>query len=167
MALNVARANVETQQQLLDRLLAGTQDIGATDSLNLPTIAQERASAENIRNDIAAFEQVSLGGYIPSELNAAAYEFLSELRQVVPNEIETKIRVEVGEPAEEILNAVQGDFDLIVMGNRGFGGFDSETLGTVAKFVQDNSTKPVIFAKGMPGDWDDDNNFVGGENKWK
>ena len=54
MALNVARANVETQQQLLDRLLAGTQDIGATDSLNLPTIAQERASAENIRNDIAA-----------------------------------------------------------------------------------------------------------------
>lgn len=64
-------------------------------------------------------------------------------------------------------NTAQGDFDLIVMGNRGFGGFDSETLGTVAKFVQDNSTKPVIFAKGMPGDWDDDNNFVGGENKWK
>ena len=120
-----------------------------------------------IEKDIAAFEQVSLGGYIPSELNAAAYEFLSELRQVVPNEIEVKIRVEVGEPAEEILNAAQGDFDLIVMGNRGFGGFDSETLGTVAKFVQDNSTKPVIFAKGMPGDWDDDNNFVGGENKWK
>ena len=57
MALNVARANVETQQQLLDRLLAGTQDIGATDSLNLPTIAQERASAENIRNDIAALTQ--------------------------------------------------------------------------------------------------------------
>ena len=120
-----------------------------------------------IEKDIAAFEQVSLGGYIPSELNAAAYEFLSELRQVVPNEIEVKIRVEVGEPAEEILNAAQGDFDLIVMGNRGFGGFDSETLGSVAKFVQDNSTKPVIFAKGMPGDWDDDNNFLGGENKWK
>ena len=57
MALNVARANVETQQQLLDRLLAGTQDIGATDSLNLPTIAQERATAENIRNDIAALTQ--------------------------------------------------------------------------------------------------------------
>ena len=57
MALNVAKANVETQQQLLDRLLAGIQDVGATDSLNLPTIAQERASAENIRNDIAALTQ--------------------------------------------------------------------------------------------------------------
>ncbi len=44
MALNVERANVETQQQLLDRLLAGTQDIGATDSLNLPTIARENGS---------------------------------------------------------------------------------------------------------------------------
>ena len=57
MALNVARANVDTQQQLLDRLLAGVADIGATDSLNLPTIQQERASAENIQNDIAALTQ--------------------------------------------------------------------------------------------------------------
>lgn len=57
MTLNVARANVETQQQLLDRLLAGVRDTGVTDSLNLPTIAQERATAENIQNDIAALTQ--------------------------------------------------------------------------------------------------------------
>ena len=117
-----------------------------------------------IEEDIAAFEQVSLGGYIPSELNAAAYEFLNELRQVVPNEIETKIRVEVGEPAEEIVNAAK-DYDLIVMGNRGFGGMDAESFGSVAKFVQENCGKPVIFAKGMPGDWDDENNFLGGKFK--
>ena len=57
MALNVARANVETQQQLLDRLLAGVRDNGRTDSLNLPTIAQERATAENMQNDIEALNQ--------------------------------------------------------------------------------------------------------------
>lgn len=57
MTLNVSRANVETQQQLLDRLLAGTRDTGRTDSLNLPTIAQERATAENIQNDLDALEQ--------------------------------------------------------------------------------------------------------------
>ena len=57
MTLNVAKANVDTQQQLLDRLLAGVADNGATDSLNLPTIQQERASAENIRHDIAALTQ--------------------------------------------------------------------------------------------------------------
>ena len=119
-----------------------------------------------IEEDIAAFEQVSLGGYIPSELNAAAYEFLNELRQVIPHEIEVKIRVEVGEPAEEIVNASK-DYDLIVMGNRGFSSMDTESFGSVAKFVQENSSKPVIFAKGMPSDWDDDNNFVGGANTWK
>ena len=119
-----------------------------------------------IEEDIAAFEQVSLGGYIPSELNAAAYEFLNELRQVVPREIDVKTRVEIGEPAEEIVNTAK-DYDLIVMGNRGFGGFDSESFGSVAKFVQENCSKPVIFAKGMPSDWDEDNNFVGGPNTWK
>lgn len=54
MTLNVAKANVDTQQQLLDRLLAGVTDTGVTDSLSLPTIRQERATAENIRHDIAA-----------------------------------------------------------------------------------------------------------------
>ena len=116
--------------------------------------------------DIAAFEQVSLGGYIPSELNAAAYEFLNELRQVIPSEIEVKIRVDVGEPAEEIVNAAAA-YDLLVMGNRGFGGFDVEGLGSVAKYVQKNCSKPIIFAKGMPSDWDEENNFVGGANTWK
>ena len=119
-----------------------------------------------IEEDIAAFEQVSMSGYIPSELNAAAYEFLNDLRRVVPNEIETKIRVEVGETAEEIVNAAS-DYDLVVMGTRGFGGLDEENLGAVAKFVKENCSKPVIFAKGMPSDWDEENNFVGGENTWK
>ena len=58
------------------------------------------------------------------------------------------------------INSFKDEIKFLFSGN-------SETLGAVAKFVQDNSTKPVIFAKGMPGDWDDDNNFVGGENKWK
>ena len=119
-----------------------------------------------IEDDIADFEQVSLGGYIPSELTATAHELLNELRQVVPAEFEVKTRVEVGDPAEEIVNAA-ADFDLIIMGTRGFGGFDEENLGSVSKYVQENCPKPVIFAKGMPEDWDDENNFLGGPNTWK
>lgn len=57
MALNVARANVQTQEQLLERLLAGVSDNGNTDSLSLPTIAQERAEAQNLENDIEALTQ--------------------------------------------------------------------------------------------------------------
>lgn len=56
MTLNVAQAAVEQQQQLLDKLLAGAQDTGATDGIALPTIAQERASAANMSNDVAALE---------------------------------------------------------------------------------------------------------------
>ena len=56
MALNVAQANVE-QQQLLDKLLAGARDTGDTDSLNLPTIAQQRQAASNMSNDIDALSQ--------------------------------------------------------------------------------------------------------------
>ena len=57
MALNVAQANVEQQQQLLDKLLAGARDTGDTDSLNLPTIAQQRQAASNMSNDIDALSQ--------------------------------------------------------------------------------------------------------------
>ena len=57
MVLNVARANLQTQQQLLERLLAGVNDTGLTDSINLPTIAQERATAQNMANDIEALIQ--------------------------------------------------------------------------------------------------------------
>ena len=56
-ALEVAQANVAQQQQLLDKLLSGAQDTGATDALALPTIAQERADAANMGNDIAALEK--------------------------------------------------------------------------------------------------------------
>lgn len=57
MALNVAEANVEQQQELLNKLLSGAQDTGNTDSLNLPTIAQQRQSASNMSNDIDALQQ--------------------------------------------------------------------------------------------------------------
>lgn len=57
MNLNVAKANVQTQQQLLERLLSGVSDNGVTDSINLPTIAQERLSAQNMNNDIEALNQ--------------------------------------------------------------------------------------------------------------
>lgn len=57
MALNVAEANVTQQQQLLDKLLSGARDTGNTDSISLPTIAQQREAAGNMSNDIDALTQ--------------------------------------------------------------------------------------------------------------
>ena len=114
-----------------------------------------------LEQEISAFEQVSMSGYIPSEMNAAAYDFLSELMLVVPREIPVKTRVEIGETGETITEFANADgCDLIVMGSHGFGGAEEKIMGSVSKYVLENSTCPVIFVKGLPDDWADENNYV-------
>ena len=115
-----------------------------------------------IDQDVAAFEQVSMGGYVPSELKAAALQFLTELVRVIPNEIGVELRVEVGEPSEVICGmAEQERFDMIVMSNQGFGSVASEDkVGHVSSHVMANATCPVIIVKGMPDDWHDDENYI-------
>ena len=56
-ALDVANSAVVQQQQLLDRLLSGASYNGYTDGMSLPTIAQERAAAANMKNDVEALIQ--------------------------------------------------------------------------------------------------------------
>ena len=52
--------------------------------------------------NVAAFEQVSLGGYVPAELKVAAYRFLADLMHLIPSEIRAQPRVEAGDPRELI-----------------------------------------------------------------
>ena len=56
----------------------------------------------DLNKHVAAFEQVSLSGYVPAELKIAAYQFLADLMHVIPSEIKAKTRVEVGNPSEVI-----------------------------------------------------------------
>ena len=71
---------------------------------------------------VAAFEQVSMGGYVPIELKAAALQFLTEMIRVIPREIAAEVKVEIGSPAEVICNmAEQQQFDMIIMSSQGFG----------------------------------------------
>ncbi len=115
----------------------------------------------DVDSEISAFEQVSVGGYVPAELNSAAHEFLSELMLVVPPGIPVKNRVEIGDPGETICDlSATGEYDLIVMGSRGFGGF-VEGMGSVSRYVLKNSSCPVDIVKGMPDDWSDDKNYLG------
>ena len=114
--------------------------------------------------EISAFEQVSLGGYVPAELNAAAYDFLSELMIEIPSDIKVKTRVEIGDPGETIVNFAKYEHcDVIIMGEKGFGGFDKKGIGSVAKYVKENATCNVVLVEGLPDDWaDEDNlNFTG------
>lgn len=109
--------------------------------------------------EISAFEQVSLSGYIPAELNAAAYNFLSELmEEIIPRSIKAKIRVEIGDPGETIIDVAQYEqCDTIIMGSRGFGGFNKDGIGSVANFVKENAECPVMLVEGLPEDWTENN----------
>ena len=109
-----------------------------------------------LEKEISAFEQVSLSGYVPAELNAAAYDFLSELMLVVPSDIKVKTRVEIGEPGETIINFAKYEHcDIIIMGEKGFGGFGKKEIGSVARYV--------VLVEGLPDDWKDEDNldFIG------
>ena len=111
--------------------------------------------------NVAAFEQVSLSGYVPAELKIAAYQFLADLMHVIPIEVKAHTGVEVGSPGETIVDiAEEEESDLIVMGTRGFGTFRSLLVGSVSNYVMQQAHCPVLLCKGMPDDWDDDDNYI-------
>ena len=57
MTIQVAAADVAQQKNLLAKLLGGAVDTGDTDSLLLPTIANQRRTLENQKNDVEALVQ--------------------------------------------------------------------------------------------------------------
>nr|WP_319393532.1 universal stress protein [uncultured Desulfobacter sp.] len=59
-----------------------------------------------------------------------------------------RIMVKTGDPVEEITRAaVEGDFDLIIMGTHGDQGFDDILLGSTAQGVIHESKIPVLVAR--------------------
>lgn len=116
--------------------------------------------AVDLNRNVSAFEQVSMSGYGPAELKVAAYQFLADLMHVIPTEIRAHTRVEIGDPGETIVDvAEQEESDLIVMGSRGFGTFRSWLVGSVSSYVMQRAQCPVLLVKGMPDDWDDEDNY--------
>ena len=122
--------------------------------------------AVDLNRNISAFEQVSMSGYIPAELKVAAFQFLADLMHVVPPEVNALTRVEIGDPGECIADvAEEEESDLIVMGCRGFGTIRSLLVGSVSNYVMKHVTCPVLLVKGMPDDWDEEDNFIVNKGK--
>ena len=102
----------------------------------------------DLNKEVAAFEQVSLSGYVPAELKEGAYNLLTELMHEIPREVRAKAQVEVGTPAEVIVETAQdGGFDLIVMGSRGFGTIKSLIMGSVRQYVLQHAHCPVLVVR--------------------
>ncbi len=157
------------QEIKCDRILLPTDGSGqafkaVSEAIHLAAVTDAEVTllmVVDYNKNVAAFEQVSLSGYVPAELKIAAYQFLAELMHVIPSEIKAHTRVEVGDPGEVILNvAEEEESDMIIMGTHGFGTFRSLLQGSVSSFVTQNAACPVLLCKGMPDDWDDEENYI-------
>lgn len=142
-----------------DRILLATDGSGQAfkavkEAIQLAAITQAEITllmVVDYDKKVAAFEQVSLSGYVPAELKIAAYQFLADLMHVIPSEVRAHTRVEVGNPGEVILQvAEEEESDMIVMGTHGFGTFRSILQGSVSSFVTEHAKCPVLLCKGMP-----------------
>lgn len=102
-----------------------------------------------MNQEISAFEQVSTGGYVPSELLEKGYAILDEMeRRVVPPDLPRTRTVQIGNPGQAIITyASAHDIDLIIMGNRGFSRLKQLFLGSVSQYVLLHSSIPVLIIK--------------------
>lgn len=153
------------QQVSCQRILVPTDGSGQAFKAVLDAIHLAAATGAELtllmvvdyNKNVAAFEQVSLGGYVPAELKVAAYRFLADLMHLIPSAVRAHPRVEAGDPRELIVSvAEEEESALIVMGSRGFGTFRSLLVGSVSRFVLEQAACPVLLVKGLPDDWDEE-----------
>lgn len=99
-------------------------------------------------NDVSDFERVSLSGYIPENIKNKGYELLAKLMHEIPSEIKAEISVEVGSPAEVIVDKAKDEqYDIIVMGSRGLGKIKSFFIGSVSQYVLRYAHCPVLITR--------------------
>lgn len=157
------------QEVRCDRILVPTDGSGQAfkavgEAIHLAAVTDAELTLLMVVNydaEVAAFEQVSLSGYVPAELEVAAWHFLADLMHVIPPEISAHPRVEAGDPADVIVDvAHEEESDLIVMGSRGLGTLGGLLTGSVSAAVLEAAPCPVLLCKGMPDDWEDDENYL-------
>ena len=74
-------------------------------------------------------------------------EVLRKAKKTKPD-IEVSTKLLEGRPADKIVEAAkEGEFDIIIMGNRGLGGVKEFFLGSVSDRVADEASCPVLIVK--------------------
>ena len=80
------------------------------------------------------------------ELGDAMRAVVEDAAETVPDDIPVTTIVRLGQPGDEIIDqAASGNYDLIVMGNRGRGGATSILLGSVSHAVLNRGPAAVLI----------------------
>jgi nucleotide-binding universal stress UspA family protein len=102
----------------------------------------------DLNQQISAFEQVSTGGYVPSEIKEKGCQILADAMHDVPREINAKSIVEVGAPSKVIVDVCeQREYNLIIMGSRGLGAIKRIVMGSVSQYVLLHASCPVLIVR--------------------
>ena len=102
----------------------------------------------DLNKEISSFEQVSTGGYVPSELKERGYQLLAEFMHVIPSEVRAKMAVEIGAPPQTVVDYFnQHGFDLVIIGSRGIGKLQQIIMGSVSQYVLLRTAAPVMIVK--------------------
>lgn len=102
----------------------------------------------DLNKQINSFEQVSTGGYVPSELKEDGYKLLAELMHGIPGTVRAKALVEIGSPGETVVEMCEEQkFDLIVIGSRGQDAIQRFVMGSVSEYIMHHTTCPMLVVK--------------------
>lgn len=102
----------------------------------------------DLNAEVAAFERVSMDGYVPAELKEGAYKEIAKIQREMPEDIHVNSTVELGSPAETIVETAEDEgYDLIVMGSRGLGRLEGFLMGSVSQYVLQHVHCPVLVVR--------------------
>jgi nucleotide-binding universal stress UspA family protein len=102
----------------------------------------------DLNQQISAFEQVSTGGYVPSEIKEKGCKILADAMQDIPKRINAKSIVEIGVPPKVIIDVCeQREYNLIIMGSRGLGAIERIVMGSVSQYVLMHASCPVLIVR--------------------
>lgn len=98
---------------------------------------------------MAALDENSKKDFSPEELRKEGFKCLQDFMSEIPKELNITPIVKVGSPAETIIEqAVAGDMDLVIMGSRGLGPFETMVIGSVSNAVEQRCTVcPVMIVR--------------------
>lgn len=123
-------------------------------------LAKAKQHSELVGGEITILtvvDPISIGIFRYSELSQQDYDMLKgvgesvlaeSLEKINKNSDEVRTILKKGSPADEILKEVEdGNYDLIVMGCRGFSAFSKSILGSVSQKILNHTDTDVLIVK--------------------